>query len=112
MREIKFRAWEPTIKKMFLTATAGDPVNPSVRTEDGWKECTEHAVIMQYTGRKDKSGKEIYEGDIVTDNSGKIYIEEWRSQKIIKLPTSVTTDFLWEKIIGNIYENPELLKKL
>lgn len=61
-----------------------------------------------YTGRKDRNKKMIYSGDIIKDNSGKIIIEGMN--KIIKEPTSATTDFLWEEVIGNIHLNSSLLK--
>ncbi len=62
-----------------------------------------------YAGRKDRNKKEIYFGDIIKDNSGKIFIEGLN--KRIKEPTSATTDFLWEEIIGNNHENKNLLKQ-
>lgn len=60
MREIKFRAWAVASKEMFY---------PDV--EDGWELNSgeliplPNTVLMQYTGLKDKNGKEIWEGDII-----------------------------------------------
>ena len=72
----------------------------------------EDCVIMQFTGLKDKNGKEIYEGDIIDwilPNKTKLRrsLVEWDNEctkfrifgKLIQI-----------EIIGNIYENPELLK--
>ena len=75
-------------------------------------------VLMQYTSLKDKNGKEIYEGDIVESGELKsddaddtyCYIEKYRNVVEFK-----HGEFLWAdedgEVIGNIYENPELIKK-
>ncbi|MEO9623817.1 MULTISPECIES: YopX family protein [Alphaproteobacteria] len=74
-------------------------------------------TLMQYTGLKDKNGKEIYEGDIVSAG-GEIATVEYMRIKEAKFEASADgagdllgfteTDI---DIIGNIYENPELLNK-
>lgn len=95
------------------------------------------AIILQYTGLKDKNGKEIYEGDIIpmdvgADRYNAHYIRnevgiirgvvEWNNthqRYWIKYPESkkhniISTEFGWVgqtfEVIGNIYENPELLE--
>ena len=80
-------------------------------------------VYMQYTGLKDKNGVEIYEGYILKDNYGRILLVEWYKQGFcVKAITK--TNFLrardinqWfeneeilPEIIGNKYENPELME--
>jgi uncharacterized phage protein (TIGR01671 family) len=75
------------------------------------------AILMQYTGLKDKNGVEIYEGDVVEAKGyyQDKYIIEWvyDGWEIFDGKDGVVADFdEWEKleVIGNIYENPELLE--
>lgn len=114
MREIKFRAWYGKFKQMSV------PFNPifepmSWRKEDG-------DVFMQYTGLIDKNGKEIYEGDYVAFNLGglrmgerhEVFYSEAEAMFLLapngnkEIPA---TAFVRGEmhIIGNVYENPELL---
>ena len=69
MREIKFRAWDgKCLSNVYSFALGEGNRADTVETDDGiW----ETAVLMQYTGLKDKNGKEIYEGDVLG-----IYLEE------------------------------------
>jgi len=80
-------------------------------------------ILMQYTGLKDKNGKEIYSGDIVSSIGGKYGTDiciirdcvggfECEMINGFSTGSTFTFSFLNEKsceIIGNIYENPELL---
>jgi len=124
MREIKFRAWDKKENKMYPVVVLNigfgrkdideiaDPPEMVVGTE-----CTT-AVLMQYTGLKDKNGKEIYEGDVVSFGWG----DSERGQVLFSpkvgyyvLTKNLGTMYFQHeeqyKIIGNIYENPELIKE-
>lgn len=136
MREIKFRAWfEGHMYEIAKLDFWGDPEQATcdmVRmslTEDGYTEECEvylHEVeLMQYTGMKDKNGKEIYEGDIVTTDLERNYlIVEYRNGAFmlncndgledyydIFFATSdePTEIYKYGEVVGNIYENPEML---
>ena len=68
MREIKFRAWDITGKEMEELISLDLGSKPRARTVKGFL-CDGEFVLMQYTGLKDKNGKEIYEGDIIGEES-------------------------------------------
>ena len=136
MREIKFRAWDGNQMHdspyFFEANFHSDSPRPYrfyedwIALEDGRNNPCE---IMQFTGLKDKNGKEIYEGDIVKDlgyferlteeqamDSGIAMIKYHQCgfiahYKGIELFSVEYIDFDDRfEIIGNIYENPELIK--
>ena len=75
MRELKFRAWDG--KKMIDDVTPASETSIIEIFEYEWQE-TEVKAVEQYTGLKDKNGKEIYEGDLVAyekDNIASVRFE-------------------------------------
>lgn len=126
-REIKFRAWDLFRKKMCYGNNYALLFNSSEVVE--WKcqiNFIGQLVPMQYTGLKDKNGKEIYEGDVVQEslwidgnfitNCIKVFTVIYQGvsfqyQPIVKSNHTVNPIGTTVEIIGNIYENPELLNK-
>lgn len=127
MREIKFRAWHKTEKKMYeVFGIDFDSKEICIHRDPNFYECDgwidfKHIELMQYTGLKDKNGKEIYEGDIVD-------LENWKGvQQICFIDGAFCLadehgEYVGDihyihhagveqaKVIGSIYENPELVK--
>ena len=130
MREIKFRAWNKKKRKLLevwnikFRLDYREEINGAVDSisvkDDGIDEIDDF-ILMQYTGLKDKNGKEIYEGDILEVNveldnkkichQVKYYENGFFLFQLNGLPSTflIHSEYLNQhKIIGNIYENPEL----
>lgn len=132
MREIKFRCWDIENKEMlevqeldYADSYDGQPMIRTTMYNDYFD--TEDMILMQYTGLKDKNGKEIYEGDIIyckqyiggncveyciekgyvcfNDGEFGLYRKQGYYQSLYKFKEY---DYEFE-VIGNIYDNPELL---
>jgi len=113
MRTIKFRVWSKEQQFMHEATAIEWEDGKMVKPNDGW-------ILMQFTGLKDKNGKEIYEGDIVRVGKKWVGIVEFHlpedndfSYGFVVSTTEMGTLDLSEfnhKVIGNIYESKELLK--
>lgn len=127
-RIYKFRVWDTWNKKMHLISSIewgydSDPkkaiVRPTGNPQDNFALLSRNLELMQYTGLKDKNGVGIYEGDVV-------YVLSYRNVKVCHVVYSRASFVLKEnnpnndirislqdeyemEIIGNIWENPDLL---
>lgn len=128
MREIKFRTWDKKYHMMeydystdLLIGMDGKAYQKEERNYAGTTfveyELANHYEIMQYTGLKDKNGKEIYEGDIVRISGHPFGIDgnyEVGYNELMELCCGgwyLHRMRHWAEVIGNIYENPELLEE-
>ena len=119
MREIKFRAWNVATKKM-IDLKKITPLALNMDTDGLFIPFSDGLPLMQFTGLKDKNGKEIYEGDIVRI-TGKVmnrceeFEVKWFEPAFGKVGHGKIIYPLYQsdeqEVIGNIYENPELLKE-
>ena len=126
-REIKFRAWDKEFKEILYLGEGGEDIlffeNGNIyltENHDGNGFVMENFILMQYTGLKDKNGKEIYEGDIVkigyVGDVVSLEVIAWEPpyllQKVKGNPEHkvVDDDLSYSEVVGNIYENGELIK--
>ena len=122
-REIKFRVWDKFQNKFLDYPCYFNSKDSNEFTAfDRYFKCDEEGCILQqYTGLKDKNGKEIYEGDILRDGNGFLYEVFWldtsasfeleEKQELTDdydIPTFNFRNSFRLEIVGNIFENPEL----
>jgi uncharacterized phage protein (TIGR01671 family) len=142
-REFKFRVWHNPLQRMFYSDSQEDAIFWGAKVGGSALGTFVHTFmnlfvdksrqLMQYTGLKDKNGKEIYEGDIVrrggesipegewgiVEYTGcsfglnrEIFIKKTGGAQFIDYPEQYfDNDFNWCEVIGNIFENPEFLKE-
>jgi uncharacterized phage protein (TIGR01671 family) len=122
MREIKFRYYMASVGQM-IPVRSMYFVGNVVHINDGLHECA-HSELMQYTGLHDKNGREIYEGDVIKFPKDHTYYSFYG---VTGQPVEWDESGGWHpfannedgqpypkpgecEVIGNVYENPELLK--
>lgn len=123
----KFRAWHKTWEEMGKVKRIRFDDDGNVTTvlfkgkDFGVNATIDKIVLMQSTGLKDKNGKEVFVGDIIKCTRGcphEVYLEkEYGGKYIGGMPAvylkGLLEGYAWtgsEEILGNIYENPELLE--
>jgi uncharacterized phage protein (TIGR01671 family) len=131
-RQLKFRVWDKQNKNWdaelnegtYGWDTEGITLNQFIEyitcaRQDPYPNQEKRFIIQQFTGLKDKDGKEIYEGDIVENDlitSKSIQIVQWDDgHGCFKLSCDSHLEMLTNtnitlKIIGNIFETPDLIK--
>jgi len=121
MREHKYRAWDKKQKKWIGANLHMSVTDGSLWWQFGYgcdilsKEERENIELSEYTGLKDKNGKEIYEGDVLRafDRNYEVKIVITNSRAFVDYGYSEEHNGpcdSWTEIIGNIYENPELME--
>jgi uncharacterized phage protein (TIGR01671 family) len=129
MRDIKFRAWHKYQKTMLYDLYLDFQGNIGIwnyeETEIKFIDRSDCLVLMQYTGVKDKNEVEIYEGDMVKvvfekkELIGKVEYDSHNTAFFVR-GKAINCILGWHasgyisnciEVIGNIYENPELLEK-
>lgn len=130
MREIKFRVWDGSrMGRVLLAAFVGDtPCAYDVDFGDPFTRCLpEVCGLMQFTGLHDQNGREIYEGDILKwEHSDRTLEVRWEGAGWVLFskifgkfgmpdgdtcsPINTSGYTRNSVVVGNIHENPELLK--
>ena len=132
MRELRFRVWIKDEKRYYDESDEGSymivPNGNVTYTSEVYEEngewckdttsATSDVIVEQYTGLKDKNGKEIYEGDIVdyNDDGECIGVVEYDAPEFCLNADATNWARMFlkgaphQRVIGNIHENPELVE--
>ena len=127
----KFRVWNEKTESfidygdLMLDLKNGKVYSGDVGIPEYTIDVTNQVILMQYTGCRDKNGIEIYEGDVIKDKYDKIWLVQWYVGAFVitnKIPDSdgqtstyshfsnLSNHHFYFEVIGNIWENPELLE--
>ena len=127
----KFRVWNEKTESfidygdLMLDLKNGKVYSGDVGIPEYTIDVTNQVILMQYTGCRDKNGIEIYEGDVIKDKYDKIWlVQRYVGSFVItnKIPDSdgqestyshfsnVSNHHFYFEVIGNMWENPELLE--
>ena len=120
MREIKFRAWSELNKHMYPQTGATFEISADGKIAHTYGIYQQKLVLMQYIGRKDKNGTEIYKSDLVeypeTSFPLEVVWDDFSCGFMLRNANGVLSKIPSEEAmakyglkIGNIYENKELL---
>lgn len=111
MREIKFKAWDKARKEMVDDVRLNGMLNSKFNSDN--------LVFLQFTGLKDKNVAEIYEGDILNHKKQGLRTVKYGNkhfdyagftlENTEGMTNTLQNPHIYE-VIGNVYENPELLK--
>jgi uncharacterized phage protein (TIGR01671 family) len=118
MREIKFRAWDRRVGKMWHPIVRPDGVLMTENSMGGYITFHDQKPsdpLMQYTGLKDKNGVEIYEGDILYWDGSTIGAVSFEYAEFIagegaNARNLCAAPYDQIEVIGNIHQNSELLE--
>ncbi len=121
-REIKFRSWvlrssdkdekgNPKGRMNYDFYLNSDGKTQSVTFDEDESDFLNEIALMQYTGFKDKNGKEIYEGDILESKHGleKVIFRDGGFYPFIKVVWQFASDSTAITVLGNICESPTLI---
>ncbi|OME07548.1 hypothetical protein BSK60_31185 [Paenibacillus odorifer] len=119
-REIKFRAKRKDDVWVYGSLVVGtDGETMYIFTSEGAQWSVFSETVGQYTGLKDKNGRETYEGDLLKDDAG-IGEVEWVQEHCAFMIFAREPSFYYHlecdgqlkvsEVVGNIYENPELIE--
>ena len=134
-RIVKFRMWNKTLKQMCEVKTLsgqyawGYPIGQGESREqvvNTAHDLNDNAVLMQFTGLHDKNGKEVYEGDVVhwlgfDSKRYQVCYDRWGIPALAGIKDCEGGDFKeFEmdynaapgrcEVLGNVWENPELME--